>query len=344
MFKDMGKHLLMGCILTGIITSTQAATDEATQAGRVLNPYHEQQLQEQIRKCASGVLACSDMEMRCVKQQELCQLLIRSERFDQALQVANNIFKTDEANGERKAAHHFLMAEIYNRKMKASRTVDDMEKNRQFALSVAQEVVDKKYPAQWGVSEHARGLIRDLNDSRTMGAVKQRVASREDQRGDSAKEAIADAQRKYLDQTQGRGDSSPGNSPSRSQYSRVSRDVPDKVEVAYEGASAPIENMKLSDRPEASRVFTPINPGASQNGGIGDRLQGSGLLTSQPGTAPVVGQRQPLMVNGQVANNVSTSEEIAKNNLAQLLEAARKRKESERKSPYAVGEGPAITR
>lgn len=348
MFKDSRVLGLAACLLALSAGTAFAASETAAKTERLFNPYHEQQLQEQIQKCASGVLACTDEETRCLKQQELCGLLIRSERYDQALQVANNIYNTQKANDERRAAHHVLMAEIYINKMKGSRTVEDMEKNRQFALSIAQEVVDKKYPAKWGVSEHARSLIRDMNDSRAMGSIRQRVAAREG-KGDLSKEAIAEAQRKYLDQTQGNGGSS-RRAPQ--QFTRVEPEaqpvaiqapVAEKSVVSLSGKSA---SQSLSAQPEVSQVFTPLNNQAGSSDVVGSRLQQSGLLTSQAGGSPSgksVGGGL-LTVNGQPANNLSTPEDIAKHNLAQLLEAKRKRQEETRRSPYATGEMPVSSR
>ena len=57
--------------ITCLVTAATCVASESRDSSRVLNPYHEQQLQEQIQKCASGVMACSDAEQRCLKQQEL---------------------------------------------------------------------------------------------------------------------------------------------------------------------------------------------------------------------------------------------------------------------------------
>jgi len=335
------KHLWLGMLISTIGVCGQAASETATYTGRNLNPYHEQQLQDQIRKCASGILACSDAELRCVKQQELCQLLIRSERFDEALQVANNIYKTDQAEGERKAAHHFLMAEIYNRKMKASPTVSEMEKNRQYSLSAAQEVVDKNYPSKWRVSEHARTLIRELSDPKSMATVKQRVAMRESSAGDSAKEAIAEAQRRYLDATQGSyGKPVEGASRSQSKFVRMPEKKPaEEINVAYQPQ---IENKSLPSEPVVTRSFVADKSVDTATQPASSRLQETGLLTSQPGAVTVT--KPPILINGKPAAQ-STVDDIAKNNLAQLLEAARKRRESQRNSsPYATGQNPAANR
>jgi hypothetical protein len=296
------------------------------------------------------------MEMRCLKQQELCQLLMRAERFDEALQVAHNVYKTDQGNKERCAAHHFLLAEIYNRKMKASRSLDEMEKNRQFALSAAQEVVEQKYPAKWGVSEHARALIRQLNDSSSMGIVRQRVESRAGS-GDTAKEAIAEAQRKYLDATQGggRAASAIGTQTPKSSFRRV-QPAQTEVQVSQPNAEATVATAEVTPRqaggslrssPEVTRTLSPGRYTSGESFTASDRLNKSGLLTSQPSTprttVKTLSSRQPIMVNGTAVTPTDPSVDIVvQNNLAHLLEAARKRKENSR-SPYATGELPSTT-
>lgn len=355
--KLFSTHRWMTFLVIGSAAALQGAP-EHSQPGRNLNPYHEQQLQSQINKCASGVMACTDAEMRCLKQQELCQLLIRAERYDEALQVANNVYMTESANKERCAAHHFLMAEVYNRKMKASATIAEMEKNRQFALSAAQEVVEKKYPSKWGVSEHARALIRNLSDSKSLIQVRQRVASRQGA-GDSAKEAIADAQRKYLDATQGRGGSAPSGSQPAAKFVRVAPApivVPDpSTEQATKAEKIPVESgvsagkrpssvsgEQLPSAPVMTRTVSSESYRTEAPTDINARLSRSGLLTSQPGTpldANGVSVRGPVTVNGAAANG-STVDTVMQNNLAQLLESARKRKENTRRSPYATGELP----
>lgn len=345
MVKFFSTHRWMTILLVGSVAALQGAAENA-QSGRNLNPYHEQQLQSQINTCARGVLDCSDAEMRCLKQQELCQLLIRAERYDEALQVAHNIYKTENPNKERCAAHHFLMAEVYNRKMRASSTIDEMEKNRQYALSAAQEVVEQKYDSKWGVSEHARALIRDLSDSKNLGQIRQRVASRQGT-GDSAKEAIAEAQRKYLDATQGKSGQNDGNMQPAAKFVRVTPAEPKAERPAV--ATAPPRSSNASNQNSPSSPVMTRTVSAERSGlpvDSNSRLNESGLLTSQP-VPPTDTQeatkRQPVMVNGAAAQG-STVDAVMQNNLAQLLESARKRKEGSRRSPYATGESPSASR
>ncbi len=337
-------HRWMALLLIGSVTTLQGASESA-RSGRNLNPYHEQQLQNQINKCASGVLACSDAETRCLKQQELCQLLMRGERYDEALQVAYNVFQTDSTDKERCAAHHYLLAEIYNRKMRASATADEMEQNRQFALSAAQEVVDKKYPSKWGVSDHARALIHQLSDQKNMAQVRQRVTSRQGT-GDVAKQAIAEAQRKYLDATQGKAQGNIENTRPPANFMRVTPEAKqDKAAVIPRAANPPsVKEMQLPASPVVTRTVSPQRSNTAMDMVAESPLNQSGLLTSQPGTAVKShgeAGRQPVMVNGVAAQSASTVDAVMQNNLAQLLESARKRKENTRRSPYATGELPS---
>lgn len=298
----------------------------AASQSRNLNPYHEQQLESQIRKCASGVMACTDAEEKSVKQQELCQLLIRAERYDEALQVAYNIYRAEPSASERKAAYHFMVAEIYNRKMKAATTTAEMDSCRRSALAAAQEVLDQKYPAKWGVSGYARELVRDLNDSTSMGRLRQRVASRQGQ-GDSTKEAIADAQRRYLDATQGHSRSSysgssqpqfvrvaPGSSHNSNQYgdmtissvagasaaggdtevkhspTETARRAADQQAVAIARGSQNAGQHNLPHEPRVTRVVSPMQRLTAGEQEAMSRLGASGLLTSQPGMADAIAQ------------------------------------------------------
>lgn len=300
----------------------------AASQSRNLNPYHEQQLESQIRKCASGVMACTDAEEKSVRQQELCQLLIRAERYDEALQVSYNIYRAESSSSERKAAYHFMVAEIYSRKMKAATTTAEMDSCRRSALAAAQEVLDQKYPAKWGVSGYARELVRNLNDSESMGRLRQRVANRQGQ-GDSTKEAIADAQRRYLDATQGHGSAgySGSNQPqfvrvapastnpstngemAISSVAGVSSSDNDATEVkrsptetarraadqqamalarGAQGGGSGISAQRLPSEPSVTRVVSPMQRLTAGEQEAMSRLGATGLLTSQPGMADAI--------------------------------------------------------
>jgi hypothetical protein len=352
----------------------------AASTSRNLNPYHEQQLESQIRKCASGVLACSDAEQRSLKQQELCQLLIRAERYDEAMQVAYNIYKSEPSATERRAAYHFMVAEIHSRKMKAASSPEEMETCRRDALAAAQDVLNQKYPSKWHVSEYARDLVRDLSDSTAMARVRQRVVSRQG-KGDVTKEAIADAQRKYLDATQGRAgarsvppadqprfvraqpqqrieQTASVQAPAQEQErprslsmegsrERESNPAVSRNQVASMADPIQAPGNSLPGEPRVTRVVSPMQRLTAGETQAMDRLGAAGLLTSQPGLADaaqptVQTQRQPILVNGQPAqSNQATVDSIVQNNLAQLLEDARKRKAAEHKnSPYATGQIP----
>lgn len=328
--------------LACIITTATALHSHAQQApgsqGKELNPFHEKQIQQRIQACAAEVLNCRDgSKEKVLKQQELCQLLIRSDRYDQALEVAHNIFKTPAAGDERQAAHHYLMAEIYRHKMNSSHTSRDMEQNRQYALTVAQEVLDKKYPANWEVSRHARTLIKELTDSRLMGVVQQRVAEREGTNSRNNKEEIANAQRRYLDATQGRSSSTRQPGPS------FTRRALTAVDPQPQFASTPVAN--------GDKRLMPISAAASapSSGLAADTA--TGRLPASPTVSKSLVKDTNAPAGGDIAIRTGNSsrpgatslsaEEIAQNNLKQLLEAAKKRREAERKSsPYASGQAP----
>lgn len=384
------RRSLRTTLIVAFVCAAGIPSAPAAESSRNLNPYHEQQLENQIRACASSVVACTDVEQRCSKQQELCQLLLRADRFDEAIQVAYEIYKNEPSANERKAAYHFLVAEIHARKMKAAPTLKAMEASRQAALAAAQDVINKNYPKKWNASEYAGDLIKELNDPQRMGSVRNRVASREG-RGDATKESIADAQRRYLDATQRRG-STPVQAAAQS-YSTSGAGAPeDVVSVAHQperksrmgfsrhrrgqqqeaqdaatqpmrieqAASSPILREQntatasvrsLPSEPRVSRVVSPMQRLSEGEQSAMNRLGASGLLTSQPGvTTAQAGtgaaqtvtttRRQPILVNGEPANAAPSPEEVQQNNLAQLLEAAKRRKASERRSPYATGQLP----
>lgn len=367
-----------GLIALGCIGTFGAGA--ASQSGRNLNPYHEQQLASQIKKCASGVLACSDAETKSLKQQELCQLLIRAERFDEAVQVAYNIYRAESAKSERQAVYHFMVAEIHSRKMKAAATEEAMESSRQSALGAAQQVLDQNYPAKWRVSEYARDLVRELSDSQAMAKVRQRVAGRQN-KGDSTKEAIADAQRRYLDATQGSAPRTFNPPQDSAKFMQVVSDKP--APDASVVASAPMDSVQdmgisgmagapagnrqpgtrsrsrsrsvapetnspqLPDNPRVTRVLSPMQTLTTAEADAVGRLGQAGLLTSQPGMAAVdaTAKRDPVLVNGMPAKSSEVVvDDVVQNNLATLLEAARQRKAAERRSPYATGQLPSNMR
>lgn len=232
------------CALSGVAA---AATDSEYQSKK-LNPYHVKKLREDIQRCATEVLACADTESRCERQQVLCKKLVQAEEYDKALKVAQTIYETQTINPERRAAHHYLIAEIYARKMKASPTVTHMEQNRRNALSATADVLRQGYAQEWGITEHARRLEQELQDPSAMSAVRTGVQKRQSNGVDQGKEAMANAQRAYMDAA--RGTNMSAQRPAQTQ--------PKKKEVIAQKPAASIENDSSKSREK------PANTGRSK--------------------------------------------------------------------------------
>lgn len=166
---------------------------------RSLNPYHERQIENDIYQCASKVQACTDAESRSKELQELCKKLIQAEKFDEALKVADQVHRTPGINTERKAAHHFLIADIYSRKMQASPSLEHMKQNRQLAMQAAQDVLNQKYPSKWGVDGMANSLLRDLQDAQQQARIQDKVTKRQSNGVDAGRANLAQRQLQYME-------------------------------------------------------------------------------------------------------------------------------------------------
>lgn len=167
-------------------------------AGTSLTPQHRRQLQAEIQACVNKVNACATPEPRCEYQEELCKKLLQAEDYENALRVAQSIQATKGGNPERRAAHHFLVAQIYALRMEASSSIAELEQNRRMALQVAEEVIQQKYPAKWQVGEAAAGLARDLQNPERLKMLQVKIAKR--QRGTTYLETYAGAQKSAIEQ------------------------------------------------------------------------------------------------------------------------------------------------
>jgi hypothetical protein len=186
-----------------IALCTQAAAvavgEDNTYQSRNLYPQHKMQQTSEIYSTAAKVQAANDSESRSVQQQELCKKLIQAEKYDEALKIAHEIASTPNINAERRAAHHYLIADIYNRKMQASPNAQLMQQNRQRAIQAAQEVVNQQYPAKWHVTEMASSLLKDLQDPQHMQQVADWVQKRQCNGCDTSKENFAKRQLAYME-------------------------------------------------------------------------------------------------------------------------------------------------
>ena len=152
---------------------------ENTYRTRAFAPSHRLDLQRSIAECMAKVRAAVDPDSRTRYQEELCKKLIQAEEYDRALQVAKEVAETQGANPERRAVHHFLIAQIYAMRMESSPNVALMEENRQQAIRAAQEVIQRQYPKKWLVTESAKQLLRTLNDPKHLREVRGWVEKRE---------------------------------------------------------------------------------------------------------------------------------------------------------------------
>lgn len=309
----------MRIVVCGILCGS-ALTARAEHATHNFNPYHERKLQEDIRISAAEVLSANDPEEKCLRQQDLCKKLIQAERYDDALKVANNIYQTPNVNAERKAAHHYLMADIYRRKMESSKTLNDMDENRKQALAVISQIEQERYPEKWGISSHANRLAKQLTDQGKYDQLKKRVATRQGLLQDTGKDAVADAQRKYLDATRGgasysskiSGNGGAGVATLPSGGSRVSKAQDDlnlpSLSAGSKGSSdmgiivkneSPRESLQASAKAEADAVrdfaglpaspsvqrtfSTTESPTRRTSFSAGNSKTDAGVLTNQPG-------------------------------------------------------------
>lgn len=245
-----------------------------------------------IQKCAERVNAAQDDESRCVCQEELCKLFLQAEDYDHALQVAHAISDTPNANPERRAAHHFLIAQIYAMKMEASPSVALMEENRRAALQAAEKVIQRNYPEKWGVNQSAQGLLRQLNDPRHMAEVRAWVEKRQGGGADAEQLALARAQSRAMDQSVN-GDSATGptTTPSGIEIGFVrprSNAVRVKTEPAREAALARMgATERKNPETETGRSASGGGKSTTQGKSAGD-LKASSARSTKLLSEPII--------------------------------------------------------
>jgi hypothetical protein len=190
----------VGVLLVMVLAGRGNAVEEGYRS-RALNPGHLLELQRGIDECQRQVEKAPDADTRSAWQEELCKRLIQAEDYDWALESAKEVFGTPGANEERKAAHHFLIAQIYALRMEASPSLARMEENRQAAIRCAGEVVSTRYPKKWMVRESAQQLLRSLEDPTRIREIRAWVEKRERNGRDPAKQAAASAQTRHLERS-----------------------------------------------------------------------------------------------------------------------------------------------
>lgn len=190
-----------GCFAVLLLAAFSPAWGIETPYGsKTLNPQHVRELQINIQQLAQKVNSAPDPETRGRCQEELCKRLVQAEDYDNALRVASSVHESRGVNPERRAAHHFLIAQIYALKMEASPNTALMAENRTRAVQAAQEVVRQGYPDKWMVSEAAQRLLRDLQDPSHIAKVQSGVEKRQNGGSDPEKLAMARAQSQSIEQ------------------------------------------------------------------------------------------------------------------------------------------------
>ena len=120
---------------------------------------------------------------------------------------------------------------------------------------------------------------------------------------------------------------------------------PEQPRSVESRSASRVETAQIESLPSSPSVKRTLSPERYQTGEtmhIGKRLQSTGLLTSQPTGA---GAAATVSSEAKAAGADSTVDSVAERNLATLLEAAKKRREAERKSsPYATGQQPSSLR
>jgi len=218
---------------------------------RSLTPQHRRELERAIAQTVREISLAKDLNTRTQLQEELCKKLIQSEDYDTALLVAQEIYNTQGINPERRAVHHFLIAQIYAMRMEASPSLELMEKNRQAAIAAAEEVVRARYPRKWLISESAAQLLNTLRDPQHIRLVRGWVEKRQSQNGETPGRIWASrAQSSAVEQTFQSADKAalgtPLNAFNVEGASKSSNVMQGKALVSYSRAAADATRVALS--------------------------------------------------------------------------------------------------
>jgi hypothetical protein len=164
-----------------------------------LHPERKRVLRQRIEQERAAVRTATGPEDRACRLEELCKSLIQDEDYDQALGVATEVSSMQSITQERRAAHHFLIAQIYAWKMEASATIAQMEENRENAVRIGREVLAQMYPEKWMVSDATRNLIRQLTNPSHMKEVRNGVEKRQSGGSSASVPARGAAQSQLVD-------------------------------------------------------------------------------------------------------------------------------------------------
>jgi hypothetical protein len=176
-----------------------AAWADSVYHARSIAPGHRLELQRCIAQMRASLKSTNNPDARSKLLEELCKKLIQAEEYDDALATAREVVACEGADVERRAVHHFLVAQIYAMRMEASPSVELMEENRQLAIRTAQEVIARHYPRKWLISESATQLIQSLTDPQHLREVRGWVEKRQNDPAFESKLRVARVQSAQID-------------------------------------------------------------------------------------------------------------------------------------------------
>ena len=154
------------------------AADNSYQT-RALSPKHRMDLEQNVKQAQTAVAQANSLQQWGVAMEELCKQLLLLEHYDEAMDVALKVANKQGVDPERRAAHHFLVAQINMYKLEASPTAAEMQRNRQLAERAANDVIARQYSPQWGVTEAAQQLLAKLRSPEYIGNVNSGIRQRQ---------------------------------------------------------------------------------------------------------------------------------------------------------------------
>ncbi|MDD4278534.1 MAG: hypothetical protein PHX74_02245 [Candidatus Sumerlaeales bacterium] len=188
--RTIGTACLALCVMAMV---TDAHTQNDDYQTKAISPAHRAKINSDLQNARAKVSQARNPQDWGVAMEELCKQLLQTEDYDNAIKAANAVARQNGVDRERRAAHHFLVAQILALKMEASPNTGEMQRNKRLALSAAQEVREQNYPAQWGITDQAQKLIIKLSDGEYTQSVAQDISKR--QTGGVTAEQLNEARR-----------------------------------------------------------------------------------------------------------------------------------------------------
>ena len=170
--------VLSAGLLWGYSVNSTAA-DMSNYQSKSLSPAHRAELQREIQSCKARVSQASGAQQWGEAMEELCKQLLQAEQYDEALDVAQKVTSRQGVDPERRAALHYLIAQIHVYKMEASPSAGEMQNCRKQALMTVDEILKSQYPAKWGITDAAQKLQAKLGSQDYMSNIGAGIAKRQ---------------------------------------------------------------------------------------------------------------------------------------------------------------------